>query len=66
MLYEVALIEKPTAKQLEEGAVEKLILPPTAVIAKDDKAAAVMAVVLNKEKIEGDLSRVEVLVRPFA
>lgn len=66
MLYEVALIEKPTQKEQENGQVEKLILPPTAVIAKDDKSAGVQAVMLNKDKITGDLSRVEVLVRPFA
>lgn len=65
-LYEVALIEKPTPKELEEGRVEKLILPPTAVIAKDDKSAGVQAVMQNKDKIQADLSRVEVLVRPFA
>lgn len=66
MLYEVALIEKPTHKELEEGGVERLILPPTPVIAKDDKSAGVQAVMQNKDKITGDLSRVEVLVRPFA
>ena len=66
MLYEVALIEKPTSKEREEGKVEKLILPPTAVIAQDDKSAGVQAVMQNKDKIQGDLSRIEVLVRPFA
>jgi hypothetical protein len=66
MLYEVALIEKPTKKEMEEGKTEKLILPPTPVIANDDKSAGVQAVMQNKEKLTGDLSRVEVLVRPFA
>lgn len=66
MLYEVALIQKPTPKELEEGKVETLILAPTAVIAKDDKSAGVQAVMQNKDKITGDLARVEVLVRPFA
>lgn len=66
MLFEVALIEKPTKKEMEEGKTERLILPPTAVIANDDKSAGVQAVMQNKDKIEGDLSRVEVLVRPFA
>lgn len=66
MLFEVALIEKPTSKEREEGKVERLILAPTAVIASDDKSAGVQAVMQNKDKIQGDLSRVEVLVRPFA
>lgn len=65
MLYEVALIEKPTPKELEEGKAEKLLLFE-AVIARDDKSAGVQAVMQNKDKITGDLSRVEVLVRPFA
>ncbi len=64
-LFEVALIEKPTSKERENGGGEKLILPPTAVIASDDKSAGVQAVLQNKDKIQGDLSRVEVLVRPF-
>jgi hypothetical protein len=66
MLYEVALIEKPTKKEQEDGKVERLILPPTAVIASDDRSAGVQAVMQNKDKIDADLSRVEVLVRPFA
>lgn len=65
MLYLVALLQKPTKKQEEEGSVETLVLEPTAVIARDDKAAAIQAVAANKEKITGDLSQVEVLVRPF-
>lgn len=66
MLYEVALIEKPTPKEVEEGKQEKLVLAPTAVIAKDDKSAGVQAVIQNRDKLPEDLSRVEVLVRPFA
>lgn len=66
MLYEVALIEIPTKKEQEDGKSEKLILPPTPVIAGDDKAAAVQAVAQNKDKVPSDLSRVQVLVRPFA
>lgn len=66
MLYEVALIERPTKKEMEDGKAEKLILAPTAVIANDDKSAGVQAVIMNKDKLPGDLSRVEVLVRPFA
>ena len=66
ILFEVALIKKPTKKQAEDGAIEELIMAPTAVIAKDDKGAAIKAVVTNKDKIDVDLAQVEVLVRPFA
>lgn len=66
MLYEVALIQQPTKREAEEGVSEKLILAPTAVIANDDKAAAVQAVAFSKDKVPSDLTRVQVLVRPFA
>lgn len=65
MLFLVALIQKPTKKEEEEGKQETLILAPTAVIARDDKSAAVQAVATNKDKISADLSKVEVIVRPF-
>jgi hypothetical protein len=64
-LYEIALIQNPTKKEAEDGKVAVIILPPTAVIATDDRAAAVIAVANNRDKITGELSRVEVLVRPF-
>lgn len=63
-LYIVALIRKPTKKQEEEGALESLIMEPTYVIAKDDKSAAVQAVMKNKTDL-GDMNNVEVIVRPF-
>lgn len=66
MLYEVALIRRPTKKEAEDGEVEKLILGPVPVIANDDKSAGAQAVIQHRDKLEGDLSRVEVLVRPFA
>lgn len=65
MLYLVALIQKPTKKEAEDGKGETLILAPTPVIANDDKAAAIKAVKEQGDKITTDLSSVEVLVRPF-
>ena len=66
MLYEVAMIEQPTKKDKEEGASEKLILKPTAVIANDDKQAAIAAVMQHKDDIGAlDMSRLQVIVRPF-
>jgi hypothetical protein len=66
MLYEVALIEMPTEKEMENGVMEKIILAPTSVIAKDERSAAVIAVMNNKDKITGNMDRVQVLCRPFA
>lgn len=65
MLFLVALIQKPTKAEEENGKQESLVMPPTPVIARDDKSAAVKAVAENKDKITTDLSNVEVLVRPF-
>jgi hypothetical protein len=65
MLYEVALIQQPTEKEQEDGAQEKLILAPTAVIAKDEQSAGVAAVLDHKGEITCDINRVQVLVRPF-
>lgn len=65
MLFEVAVIQRPTAKEAEEGIGEKLILKPAAIIAKDPQAAAIEAVLANAPLIP-DRNRIEVLVRPFA
>lgn len=62
-LYEVAMIEMPTKKELEEGSVEKLLVEPTAVVAPNDQSAAIQ--VAMKAKLEVDMARVKVLVRPF-
>lgn len=64
-LFEVAIIEKPTKKEAEEGAQEKLVFGPKAVIARDGQSAAIAAV-MGGDKLTADMNRVEVLVRPFA
>jgi hypothetical protein len=67
-LFEVAVIEHPTKKDREEGASEKLVFGPKAVIAKDEQSAAIASVMGSTElQAAGvDFSRTEVLVRPFA
>lgn len=64
-LFEVAILEKPTAKEAEDGKSERLVMPPRAVVANDPQSAAIAAV-LDGEKPEVDRARMEVLVRPFA
>lgn len=64
-LFEIAIIEKPTKKEAEDGAAEKLVFGPKAVVAKNDQAA-VLAAILGSDKPTLDLSKIEVLVRPFA
>ncbi len=66
MLYEVAILQVPTKKEAEEGAVEKLVFGPVAVMAGDAQAAAINAVLGDGAKLEGvDRSKMQVLVRPF-
>jgi hypothetical protein len=66
MLFEVAILEKPTKKEIDdEGKTERLVFGPKAVVANDAQSAAIAAV-LDGEKIEVDRSRMTVLVRPFA
>ena len=62
-VFEVCIIERPTVKDAEEGKSAKIVLAPTAVIAKSTQDAPLVAA-LNA-KIEIDPSRMEVLVRPF-
>lgn len=63
-LFEVAVIEEPTKKAMEEdGAMEKLILAPTYVMARDVQSAAIK--VLRDSKIDANLDRCKVLIRPF-
>ena len=64
-LFEVAILERPTKKESEDGQSEKLILKPTAVLASDEQTAAVNAVLYNKD-IKVERSRMQILVRPFA
>lgn len=69
MLFEVAILEKPTKKEIEEeGKTERLVFGPKAVVANDSQSAAISAVLdgNNGEKLEIDRSRMTVLVRPFA
>lgn len=64
-LFEVAIIEKPTKKEAEEGAGEQLVFGPKAVVAKDAQGA-VLAAILGGDKPALNMARAEVLVRPFA
>lgn len=68
-LFEVALMKRPTKKEIEEGTgQEELIFGPKAVVAKDAQGAAIVAVLDNKGELPDDIdmSRIDVLVRPFA
>ena len=64
-LFEVAILESPTKKELEDGKAERLVFGPKAVVARDQQTAAIAAV-LDGGTIDADRARMTVLVRPFA
>lgn len=66
-LFEVAILELPTKKEIEEGTgVEKLSYGPVFVVAKDAQTAAIKSIMENADKTaEIDKARMSVLVRPF-
>jgi len=59
-LYEVAILEESE----KEDGLERLVLGPVTVIARDPYTAAVIAVEDNDLK-DIDRRRMEVIVRPF-
>jgi len=65
-LFEVAILEKPTKKEIEDGKSERIVMMPTAVIARDSQSAAVIAVMESKDLGDIDKSKMEILVRPFS
>ena len=64
-VFEVVIILRPTKKDADDGEQETLLLGPKALIAKDEQAAAIGAVMSGKLGTDIDLSRVDVKVRPF-
>ena len=69
-LFEVAIIERPTKKDAEDGKQERLVFGPKAVIARDSQTAAINAVMSTnaESSMPADVNRdrIEVIVRPFA
>jgi hypothetical protein len=63
-LFEVAITENPTKKEAEDGATEKLIMAPKAVIARDQQSAAVAAAL--EAGVSFDPNKSLIHVRPFA
>lgn len=66
-LFEVAIIQKQTKKEAEDGiGGEKLLFGPKFVIARDGQTAAIVALTGSESPRDIDMNRSEVLVRPFA
>ena len=66
-LFEVAIIQSPTKKEIEEGTgTEKLLFGPKFTLARDGQTAAITALMEESGKLQLDMQRAQVLVRPFA
>jgi hypothetical protein len=66
-LFEVVILEVPTAKELKEGEVEKLAFGPKFIVARDGQSAAIRAIMDNTaEAALVDQNKMQVLVRPFS
>lgn len=65
-VYEVLAVETPTKKDAEDnGAMERIVFGPKLIVAKNDQAAMIAAVV-GEDALKGvDQSRLFVSVRPF-
>jgi hypothetical protein len=61
-LYEVAVLTKPSKNDQDNGIQQSIIMLPKAVVASDEKAAAVKATAGISVNQTDDI---EVLVRPF-
>lgn len=65
-LFEVAILQDAKKKDGETVEAEKLILPPTHVVAKDAQAAAMHIAIQHSAALtSADPERMKVLVRPF-
>ena len=64
MVYDVIVVEVPTPNEVKDGAVEKVLGRSESIVAKDQTAAALIAV----QALDGehDPNRLEVRFSPFA
>lgn len=64
-MFECAIVWHPNLRQEEAGAASKIVVPPVALLAKDEASAQMLV----GRKIPGDSdleeNQMEVLVRPF-
>ena len=65
MLFEVALLKKPTPNEEDAGQLEELLVAPEPIIAQNDHSAGAKSIMKHKDKIADIFDRVEVVIRPF-
>tara|TARA_Y100000310_G_scaffold72876_1_gene69021 strand:- start:64 stop:267 length:204 start_codon:yes stop_codon:yes gene_type:complete len=65
-VYEVVVVENPTTREKEDGALEKLLFGPKVAVAANEQAAAMEVLSDNEAVQKADKSKMDILVRPFA
>ena len=65
-LFEIAITQKPTKKESEDGSTEKLMFGPKAVVAKDQQSAVIDLAMSGELPKDLDRARMEIHCRPFA
>lgn len=70
-IFEYVIVEHPAKKDAEKGELERVVVSPTVIVAKDKDHAKTLALLelgksLEDMTVSFDNKRVEVLVRPFA
>ena len=64
-IFEYAIIVHPNKKQKEQGERCRFVVEPKAILAQDEKQAALLAGREIPEDLLAQLEQVEVAVRPF-
>jgi hypothetical protein len=65
-LFEIAITQKPTKKEAEDGGTETLMYGPKAIVAKDQQSAVIDLAMSGELPKEIDRKRMEIHCRPFA
>ena len=64
-LFQYAVIWHPTDKQAKDGEKSKLIIPPTNVLGKNEKATVMKITMDIPKEYEDQLDQIDILIRPF-
>lgn len=64
-VFQYVVVLHPTEKEKKDGAVSKIIVPITTIIATDERTATLIAGKAIPQEYLDTLNRCEVIVRPF-
>ena len=64
-IFEYAVIYKPKKSEKKDGKTTELVIPPTVILAANEKEANFLAARAVPEKYATKLDQLEVAVRPF-